>query len=546
MRQRVNNQKLNNWHRPIPKNRLKTAYLRSELRSVRARGRVSLEEEGQLQRCSSCGDILEKNKKDESLACRWCVYRASLQTWDEDGLDEEGQDQFHTRPDYRLEFNMRNVLRELAFSSQIQLPLELVDAALENIARDSSVSGKWINEEKLAGYFKDLVQHWNKGISTGRVGPIELERLKEALGRVALPRLSAERPLEQGDYAVGLLALFSGYRTRGLTSWRRPSEGRQTGVSQLARHLFCQYPVPAWMDAVWEEPITHLGQLQRSLKWACWFVCVGGGGSLQKLTKEFGYKVGSQTLRHIYNAPADLKPMQACQWAEAFALSGSKRVADWMLRNHGYWIDPTSPPETPQTTLFSKFWAQTVRWLARFERELADAHVDELLEWGLLRTHAALYENSAPFSWAGRTPRRCLAEAAAYLEVAMRKLGDTCNQRWAAVGLGWVLAENDPAQGAADLWVFEELTQGAHLWEEGVAMRHCVAGFDQKCANGGAHIVSLKRNGDRALTIELTSRSLSLVQAKGRFNRAPIAAELRAVEQWLTQVVGVVRRSSRT
>jgi hypothetical protein len=70
-----------------------------------------------------------------------------------------------------------------------------------------------------------------------------------------------------------------------------------------------------------------------------------------------------------------------------------------------------------------------------------------------------------------------------------------------------------------------------------VAMRHCVAKYDSQCHQGRTVVVSLRRNGERTLTIELQGNDLVPGQVKGRFNREATAEESRVVQRWVNEVV---------
>jgi hypothetical protein len=118
----------------------------------------------------------------------------------------------------------------------------------------------------------------------------------------------------------------------------------------------------------------------------------------------------------------------------------------------------------------------------------------------------------------------------------LRALGGETNERWAAAGVSWECSQ-DHSQGPPESWRFEELIQSSELWEEGVAMRHCVAKYDSQCQQGRTVVVSLKRNGERVLTIELTGNALVLGQVKGRFNREATAEESQLVQRWMNEVV---------
>ncbi|MEI6872511.1 MAG: PcfJ domain-containing protein [Verrucomicrobiota bacterium] len=121
-------------------------------------------------------------------------------------------------------------------------------------------------------------------------------------------------------------------------------------------------------------------------------------------------------------------------------------------------------------------------------------------------------------------------------------MGGTTNLQWRPLGVGWSLETAVFTGGDTDVWTFEELTQSSDLWEEGVAMGHCVAGYDEKCFALASVILSVRLNGMRVLTVELSRRSKAVVQVKGRFNREPTEAESAVIEQWHEEVVVGGRR----
>ena len=59
---------------------------------------------------------------------------------------------------------------------------------------------------------------------------------------------------------------------------------------------------------------------------------------------------------------------------------------------------------------------------------------------------------------------------------------------------------------------FVALQTGKALRAEGAAMHHCVASYWQNVVNGKSRIYSIRENGSRVATLELTSR---LTQHKG-------------------------------
>ena len=90
----------------------------------------------------------------------------------------------------------------------------------------------------------------------------------------------------------------------------------------------------------------------------------------------------------------------------------------------------------------------------------------------------------------------------------------------------------EPIVGAIsrDGWSAHELLTQADLSEEGAAMGHCVSGYSAVCRNGKKRIFSVRLNGERRCTLELSSSSseplhklgedagLKITQNKGRYN----------------------------
>jgi hypothetical protein len=451
------------------------------------------------------------------------------------GEDEDGLDIYETPREYILNVSERSVFGRLSFSNQIPRPIDLVDDAKVELSDDDG--GDRISEEALADFFKQLLQPDCGQENRLGLGPIAFEHVSWALQSPSGGRTSGDLPLEEQDYLTRLLALFSAYRNKGLAAWRKYSESPGKAIAGLARHLFCKYPVPAWMDAVWgASSSVKILTIERSLKWACWFVCIGNGGSLRKLARLMGVRLTNGAVAHLQEAPAHLMPELACMWAEAMGITGKKRVADWLIKHQGYYLDPTVFPRGQNDVQFARFWLQTVQWFARHEDKLTDEQAAELLEWGWFKFDHSQKEGGRLFAWSGRTPWKCLKEAPAYLEKALRALGGKTNECWAAAGVSWECSQDD-SEGTPEVWRFEELIQSSELWEEGVAMRHCVAKYDSQCQWGRTAVVSLRRNGERVLTIELKGSALVLGQVKGRFNREATAEESQLVQRWVNEVV---------
>ncbi len=101
----------------------------------------------------------------------------------------------------------------------------------------------------------------------------------------------------------------------------------------------------------------------------------------------------------------------------------------------------------------------------------------------------------------------------------------------------WVLDEpgREDSEGARR-WQMVELTNSSQLRNEGAALHHCVASYAMNCYYGRSSIWSLRLwHGEkvrRVLTVEVDPKKKSVVQARGRANRAAAGKSLQLVEEW--------------
>lgn len=118
----------------------------------------------------------------------------------------------------------------------------------------------------------------------------------------------------------------------------------------------------------------------------------------------------------------------------------------------------------------------------------------------------------------------------------------------AQVELGDGLPDNWQSK---DGFEFLALRSGLALFEEGAAMRHCVASYSSQLVNRQAHIYSIRKDGKRAATAEfrdttkdvrgggalvppyLLGRAWHLTQLKGPCNAEPTAGVKQAVAEFM-------------
>ena len=339
------------------------------------------------------------------------------------------------------------------------------------------------------------------------------EEIQEAIGDIENIRILLRYVEKLGNRkAVIPLSFFSPFWVRKPANW--------DGQSSLVEHLFCVYKVPGFLLAEWERRPADI-----RFKWIAWIILMGQGASLQRAAALFGWNIPGKFSHYLYQVPSELEPNSACVYAEVMRLNGSVVTHQRFAERHLLITDPTGL----QQTAFKAFWDATLQWVIKNESHMSDDEANRILRWALHRYDESLQIDQEPFSWQGRTVRSALRLALDF-EVY---LGDRKKPQlhWGKYGWDYAIQTEENIE-----WVFTELTSSAELAEEGAAMRHCVRGYDQGCAEGRDAIISLKRNGERALTISVSPGTRMLRQKNGRRNRSATSEELEIVHEWLAYI----------
>ena len=82
-----------------------------------------------------------------------------------------------------------------------------------------------------------------------------------------------------------------------------PRTWDQHGEKNLFEHLFVLYEVPEFLFSEWfrESEVTRL-------KWLCWFIILGQGGSLKRASEFFDWSVPAKFSHYLYDAPSAASP----------------------------------------------------------------------------------------------------------------------------------------------------------------------------------------------------------------------------------------------
>ncbi len=229
---------------------------------------------------------------------------------------------------------------------------------------------------------------------------------------------------------------------------------------------------------------------------------------------------------HFLAAPEPFDCIRALRWSQVMGFGGRSWLAKALDLTRISW-QLWDPEE-------EEWWAGVIQWLVT-QRGLRRNDVTPVLDYVYSQRYGVPKLNLAPrpdFSLKGRTPGALrekvkewhadLAQLQSLTEVEFPKSGVRPGRYEAMVG------------GDVGVWTVDQILTSAALYEEGRAMRHCVATYYQQVERGSFSVWSMKlRRGDllkRAVTIQVKERRI--IQCRGRCNRHPRPEERRVLGRW--------------
>ncbi|TAE16456.1 MAG: hypothetical protein EAZ95_07810 [Bacteroidetes bacterium] len=314
--------------------------------------------------------------------------------------------------------------------------------------------------------------------------------------------------------------------TQALDNYRPVSHNPYREFAHLLRHLFAQYPIPAFLDtAFYYQNDTHIR----------WYLHLARGGSVRGLDNMPLHL--TQKMRHYFlQAPAEATIPQALRYAQVLGLGGSRRLARYIMDTK---LGENFENET--------FWETVVRFLIqnpmldpRFVKPIID-----FLQWVKYENREIVGENGRTqhigalepaFSMKGRSVPALLRLVEVWekeQKEAQKPKAET--PHWT----GSLFRDFEWTEGEGHNTLTYRIKQIRTIYalrEEGRAMSHCVATYYSSCVGGSSSIWSMTRedaygNAKRLITIELNSRG-KIQQARGYCNQTPNAEEYQLIKLW--------------
>jgi hypothetical protein len=162
-----------------------------------------------------------------------------------------------------------------------------------------------------------------------------------------------------------------------------------------------------------------------------------------------------------------------------------------------------------------------IRFFSKFQNDIDKQTFDEITDFIANR-----FANDQDFNLKGRTLGSVIRLSNDWHMMVHKAKVDTYTE-WNPVDVeDWVFTDKEHT-----VWKITQITNNIDLIREGKKQRHCVYSYVRWCEEGRCFIFTMQSGGERLLTLELDNHR-NIVQARGRFNRAPTAYERRVIMRW--------------
>ena len=330
-------------------------------------------------------------------------------------------------------------------------------------------------------------------------------------------------------------------RRRG--DWQPAGKTADVGRRRLAlaRHLYGEYPTPAFLDSMWlrDEAATRPDRAVRvpagaappaaaPYQWASlWKAYAAGVSPYRSCMSPLGILSRRET-PYLMQVPQWCGAAQAFWWVRVLAMGSPRAMADRIARSRlvDYAGQPCAAPD-PR-------WLAVARFIAGRPPgdTLGPGELDEVLDWV-----RAMLRDSPEWTIDGRTTLTVRRATRDWHTLQSRqRLWE--RENWTGYPIdAWSWQAG--AHGGQDtaVWTVSQIVTGKALAAEGHVQRHCVTSYLDRCLRGDCAILSLAvaerpfLPPRRALTVEV-NRSWQIVQAKGFANRQPTGTERQVLMRW--------------
>lgn len=298
-----------------------------------------------------------------------------------------------------------------------------------------------------------------------------------------------------------------------IEEWEPKGKGKDSLFQSLVDHLLCKYSVPKFLYKIFykRRPDINHGLVFRHL---------AQGGSIVGLDKTIFPAILTRRMRaEFLKLSADtIGFVEGIRTVQIKSLGGTAALLNAML--------VTTIGQEFQTN--EEFWISVIQWFCN-NPLLDKKHIAPLIDY--IRHLKAQDQN---FSMKGRSPLALLRGMEEW-HGTLAKIKAMNGLVFSPCGLessSFIVKENVSGKKIENNWTITEILSSKELAEEGRALRHCVYSYAHSISIGKTAIWSLKKNGERKITIEVSTIHSSIVQSRGFSNRFPEVQERELIRRW--------------
>ncbi len=315
----------------------------------------------------------------------------------------------------------------------------------------------------------------------------------------------------------------------------------ESRLNSIIKHLIVKYTVPQFLYGVF-TPVPSIGayvgyQGARAsvpqAQFAKLFVHLAQGGSVKKAVKDkLIPSVMTARMHHSFlnESRIGMTITEAVRHAQVISFGGSKRLWEAICAHrvgnqfNGVYDDE----ELAAWTTSEAWWLTVFQWLCK-QPMLDPRQVGPILDYLADRKR-----EDFSFQITGRTITTIIRSMEQWHEELNRvKVMKKENYTPSGIRPGYWKKSNNT--GGFDHYSITEILTSRDLRTEGKAMSHCVVSYAYSIEEGRTSIWSFQINGVRTFTLEVINRNKSVVQVRGKYNRAITQAERSWVTRWAAE-----------
>jgi PcfJ-like protein len=331
-------------------------------------------------------------------------------------------------------------------------------------------------------------------------------------------------------FVDGLLALARqslGW-IRPVGDWKPQTHNARRQFSSLARHLFAEWPVPAFVDSVW-----FLGNGREAVRQQEWFLHIGRGHNIRTADLPLAY---TKRMAHQFmHAPSDLTVESALRWGQIHGLGGTARLV-WCIA--GTRLGSSFEHDEFWTTVLQFFIANPMLDLAHVGPIIDYIHLQRFVSQDVFVAPGVVERRGPPqpnFTMRGRTPASLLRQVEAWHRTLTKT--EQPQAQWPRSRIdSFEFVEGAERGGNLKIWSITELLSTKALVAEGRAMKHCVATYAHSCTSGARSIWTLEvetfEGRSKILTVEIENGARLICQARGKCNMLPGEKHRAILRRW--------------